>query len=291
MVVQKPGRRRPRRVLAGERPARDLAVSQRVAPVLHAQAPARPRVHGGGDVAHGEHGRVGAAHRGVDEHGPVLDIEAGGGRQLAAGRDAGPEQDEVGGQLLAAGQAHAPARRDALELRAEAQLDARLAQQRGDELARSLAEAVRLRKLLGRGEDRVEPALGQRRRRLAGDEAGADDDARAKRPAPRGAAAGRRPACGWCAGRGRRRRPPAGAGARSRWRARRRRSRAPGPLRGRRAGARGRGPPRGARGGRTPRVPRTTPRSRWGGRRPRPRRAGSPWSAAGARRAGAARRR
>ena len=80
-------RGRPRGVLAGERAPGDLAVGQRVAPVLDAQAPAGARVLRGGDVADGEHGRVRAAHRGVHEHGAVLDVEAGGGRQLAcAGR-------------------------------------------------------------------------------------------------------------------------------------------------------------------------------------------------------------
>ena len=44
------------------------------------------------------------------------------------------------------------------------------------ELAGSLAEAVGLRKRLGGDQRRVEPAPRQRRRRLAGDEAGADDD-------------------------------------------------------------------------------------------------------------------
>ena len=145
-------------------------------------------VLGRGDVAHGEHGWVRAAHRGVDQHGAVLDVEAGAGGQLAAGRDAGPEQDEVGGELLAAGEANAPARLDALDLGAEAHLDARLAEQRGDELAGPLAQAVGLRKRLGRDERRVDPAPRERRRRLAGDEAGADDD-RAGAPArPRRAA-------------------------------------------------------------------------------------------------------
>ena len=120
-----------------------------------------------------------------------------------------------------------------------------------------------------------QPAPRERRRRLAGDEAGADDDrARAALGRAR-AGAGRRRPCGRCAGRDPRRPPPAGAAAPSRWRARRRRRRAPGRPRGARRARRGRARPRGARGAASPRVRRTRPRPRAAGRPARPRRAGS----------------
>ena len=79
-------RGRPRRVLAGERAARDLAVRERVAPVLDAQAPAgagvlRPRRCRPTASTAGSELRIEAS----TQHGAVLDVEAGVGGQLAAG--------------------------------------------------------------------------------------------------------------------------------------------------------------------------------------------------------------
>ncbi len=174
MVVQKPGAVvHAASSPASPRPATSPWASASPQCSTRRRRPARAW-SGDGAVADGEHGGVRAAHRGVHEHGAV-DVESGGGRQVDPRGHAGAEDHEVGGQRLAALQRHAPARLDALDLGAEADLDARLAEQRRDEVAGALSQALGLRALLGRDEDDLEAAPYERRRRLAGDEAGADD--------------------------------------------------------------------------------------------------------------------
>ena len=294
MVVQKPGRGRPRGVLAGERAARRprRAPARRPSARRAGAGPARacsaaamsPTASTAGSEL-----RIEAS----TQHGAVLDVEAGAGASSTAGRRRCPSTTRSAASTSPPASRHAPARLDALDLGAEADLDAGLAQQRRDELAGALAQALGLRALLGRDEDDVEAAAHERRRRLAGDEAGADDH-RAGARLRRGAQAqgvvdradrvqARDP-----------RRP-------SHRRALRRRARGEhagvvgqllAALEVHRARLRGRARPRGV-----PRRSVTAWAANQGSsssgrsRGLAPRRAGTPWSAAGAGRAGAARRR
>ena len=197
-----PGRGRPRGVLAGERAPGDLAVGQRVAPVLDAQAPAR-RARAAAAAMSPTASTAGSELRieASTSTAPSSTSRPASRRQLDARGDAGAEHHEVGRQRLAAGQAHAPARLDALDLGAQADLDAGLAQQRGDELAGALAQALR-------------PAGAPRARRATTSTPRRTSDAAASQAmkpaptttarapgAPRRAGAGRRRRCGSCAGR------------------------------------------------------------------------------------------
>ena len=284
---------RPLGVLAGQRAAGDLAVRQRVAPVLDAQAPPGAGVLGGGDVADGEHSRVRAAHRGVDaaplrldDRGPRRRPARSAGRRRCPGprgRRAAPRRPSA--TRASAARCARPQRRGGPRRRP------RTAASVMSSPARS-PRRCGLRSLLGRDEDHVEAAAHERRRRLAGDEAGADDHrtgARRRRGAqPQGVVdrADRVQARVLGA------RRSAGAGAPSRWRARRRRRPAPGRPRGaRRAAWRSSATARRARRRDTAWAANqcSALEREVGGRRAR--RAGAPWSAAGAGRAGAARRR
>ena len=116
--------------------------------------------------------------------------------------DAGAEQDEVGGERLAAGQ----------RARASAARCARRSAPRRTSTPASHSSAVMSSParsprrsacgtLLGRDEDDVDAAARQRGRRLAGDEARRRRPPRAFPAAPRRAGEGRRRPCGRCAGR------------------------------------------------------------------------------------------
>src|SRR4051794_36089983 len=86
----------PLRGLAGDRAARDLALRERVGPVLDGEPPARGRVVSERDIARGEDVRVARAHLRVDDDAAALDREPGRLRQPRARVDAVGEQDQLG---------------------------------------------------------------------------------------------------------------------------------------------------------------------------------------------------
>ena len=195
IVVQNPGAV----VHAASSPASarpgDLAVRERVAPVLDAQAPARRAACcGRGDVATastaGSELRIEAS----TSTAPSSSVEAGGGGQLAArarrrcraarGRRRAPRRRR--GRTRQRG-----SMRSTLGAEARPRRPPRTAAR--DELAGALAQAVRpAGGSSGATRTTVDAAARQRRRRLAGDEAGADDHGARARPRPRRAGAGRR---------------------------------------------------------------------------------------------------
>ena len=108
-------------------------------------APPGAGVERGGEVARGEHRGVGGAHRSVDRQRAVLERQPSRLRQRPPGSHAGGQQDRVGLERRAARQPHRPLGLDRLDVGAQAQVDAHLAQPAGDPLARALAQARRLR--------------------------------------------------------------------------------------------------------------------------------------------------
>ena len=202
MVVQKPGAVvHAASSPASVRPATSPWASASPQCSTRRRRPARACSRGG-DVADGEHRRVRAAHRGVDEHGAVSTSRPASVASSTRGRDAGAEHHEVGRQRLAAVE---PPRASAARC---ARPRRRGGPRRRPRTAASvmsspaaLAQALGLRALLGRDEDDVDAAAHERRRGLAGDEAGADDHRAGARRSPRRAGAGRRRPCGSCAGR------------------------------------------------------------------------------------------
>src|ERR1700733_10696761 len=88
-----PGDGIPARLHAGGAAPRDLALSERIAPVLYPQRPTGGRALGEGNVASGVEAVVGRAHRGVHWHGTSAQLEPRGGRELAARRHADGHYD------------------------------------------------------------------------------------------------------------------------------------------------------------------------------------------------------
>ena len=159
----------------------DLALRERVAPVLDVQRAARDGVAGAAAVPAGQEAVGGGAHRGLREDLVALaEREAGVAGEVAARAHAGREEDEVGVEGGAAGglDAQRPVRAvvDGGDRRLVAGLDARLVQPGREPRADLGAEP----RLLGRGilaeeRDRAAPRP-ERRGGLAADEPRADDD-------------------------------------------------------------------------------------------------------------------
>ena len=152
----------PLGVLAGECAAGDETLGERVAPVLDPEPPTRATVHDPRDVARGAEKGIVAAHRGVHGNRPVVELDPGRLRELAVGHDAGGEEHDVGTEPGRAGHAYPPGVLDGLDLGAEDQRHAGLAQPGGDPPPGLHPEPVRLRDGLDADEGHLESAHGQR---------------------------------------------------------------------------------------------------------------------------------
>ncbi len=137
-------------VLAEHRPGRRLRLMQRVVPVLDPDVPAEQPVVGVGDVAGGVDVRVGGTQLRVDDD-AVAGLQAGHLGELAVGRDPDADDDRVGLDTAAVGQPRAagPAAGsgDLRDLDAEAQVDAVVAVQVGEDLGDLAAEHAQQREL------------------------------------------------------------------------------------------------------------------------------------------------